>query len=199
MCSLDDSMLARTWICYSDEDILRSAITRQPDVVAVDAPLSLPRGRRDINDRSGPHLRVCDRQLLEMRIRFFPITIGPMRSLTKRGMGLKSLLESRGFRVIEVYPGGAQDILGVPRKSKGTALLRRGLKRLGVKGLSQGASDHELDAAFAAIVGLDYLRSEAVALGDPQEGLLYMPRGSVRGRAQRHTTSGLDGKSRPES
>jgi predicted nuclease with RNAse H fold len=177
MCYLSESMVARTWVCYSDEEILSSALTYQPGVVAVDAPLSLPRGRKDIEDRSGPHFRKCDRQLLAMSIKFFPVTIGPMRSLTRRGMRVKELLESRGFRVIEVYPGGAQDVLGVPRKGKGLASLRRGLRRLGVRGLSRGASDHELDAAFAAIVGLEYLQGKAVALGDPEEGLIYMPGG----------------------
>lgn len=175
ICYLDESLLARTRIFYSDDEIIISAIMHRPEVVAIDAPLSLPRGRKDIEDRFGPHFRECDKQLLSMRIKFFPVTIGPMRSLTRRGIRIKGLLESSCFRVIEVYPGGAQDVLGIPRKSKGLIPLRKGLKKLGVKGLAHKVSDHELDAVFAAFVGLEYLQGQAVALGDPDEGLIYMP------------------------
>jgi predicted nuclease with RNAse H fold len=30
---------------------------------------------------------------------------------------LRETMEKQGFSVIEVYPGGAQDVLGVPRNS----------------------------------------------------------------------------------
>jgi predicted nuclease with RNAse H fold len=39
-----------------------------------------------------------------------------MRKLTVRGMNLKRTLEGRKFIVIEVHPGGAQDVLGIARK-----------------------------------------------------------------------------------
>jgi len=35
-------------------------------------------------------------------------------------MNLKKTLESMNFTVVEVYPGGAQDVLGIPRKPQGT-------------------------------------------------------------------------------
>jgi len=42
-----------------------------------------------------------------------------MRKLTMRGIKLREIFQSQGFHVIEVYPGGAQDVLGIPRKREG--------------------------------------------------------------------------------
>jgi uncharacterized protein len=78
----------------------------------------LPPGRKSLEERTGVHLRKSDRKLLQRGIKFFPITLGPMRKLTTRGMALRGILEQKGFTVIEAYPGGAQDVLGIPRKSK---------------------------------------------------------------------------------
>lgn len=175
VCQLDQELNARVWVAFSDTEIVELALAAKPDVVAIDAPLSIPQGRRCIEDANGPHLRECDRALLELGIKFFPVTLGPMRLLTARGIRLKERLEAEGFKVIEVYPGGAQDLLGIPRKTRGLELLREGLERLGVKGLRPGMSGDELDAVTAAYVGLLYLRGEAVALGG-RDGAIVMPR-----------------------
>ena len=53
--------------------------------------------------------------LLTMKIKFFPITLGPMRQLTLRGLALKEKLEKVGLRVFETYPGAVQDLWGIPR------------------------------------------------------------------------------------
>ena len=95
--------------------------------------------------------------------------------LTKRGIRIKELLEKAGLNVIEVYPGGAQDVLGIPRKSRGLEELRRGLEELGIRGLGPGMTGDELDAVTAAYVGMLYVRGDYTALGDPDEGLIIMP------------------------
>ena len=162
--------------------------TTQPALLIIDAPLSLPRGRENIEDRSGPHLRACDRELLRRKIRFFPLTLGPMRMLTERGMRLAAEFRSAGFEVVEGYPGAAQDLLGIPRKGAGLAALRRGLRQLGLRGdLVRSALTHdELDAATIAWVGRRYLAGGALVIGDPHEGLMVLPRPSHRrtGRAR---------------
>ncbi len=114
-----EGLTAETMLVYTDQEILKGIKAVHPDVVAIDAPLSLPTGRKSIDERTGNHLRECDKELLRRGIRFFPITLGPMRKLTSRGIALRKALEAKGFRVIEVYPGGAQDILRIPRKQKG--------------------------------------------------------------------------------
>ena len=52
-----------------------------------------------------------------MGIKPFPITLGPMRKLTVRGIHLKNILETKNFTVIETYPGGGQDVLGIPQEN----------------------------------------------------------------------------------
>jgi predicted nuclease with RNAse H fold len=91
-------------------------------------------------------------------------------------MNLKGILENEHFRVIEVYPGGAQDVLGIPRKQRGLERLRAGLERVGVKGLNDRMSDHELDAVTCALVGELLLEGKAVTYGTSKQGIV-MPSG----------------------
>jgi predicted nuclease with RNAse H fold len=79
--------------------------------------------------------------------------------------------------VIEVYPGAAQDLWGLPRKQDGVAKLQRALARRGVRGLRrrQPLSDHELDAVTAALVGVYYLQGRYRAIGDPREVQMILP------------------------
>lgn len=175
LCSLNNELAAEFTTVYDDSEIVKFIEDKKPNIVAIDAPLSLPKGRKSINDRTGPHLRKCDEELLKLKIKFFPITLGPMRKLTERGIGLSSELRIRGFKVIEVYPGAAQDVLSISRKSNINS-LRKGLLKFKIRGEIENANEHELDAITAALVGLMFLESKATALGDPEEGLLYIPK-----------------------
>ena len=168
-------MKAETCLVYGDEEILKRAEEIEPELVAIDAPLSLPSGRKSIDQRTNVHLRECDKELLRRGIKFFPVTLGPMRKLTSRGINLKRALESRRFRVVEVYPGGAQDILGIPRKQQGLEKMRAGLEKLGIRGLNNRMSDHELDAVTCALVGKLMLDGKTVAYGTPEQTIV-MPK-----------------------
>ncbi|MCI4358798.1 MAG: DUF429 domain-containing protein [Thermoplasmata archaeon] len=162
----------------SDDQSIRKAVARdRPDLVVIDAPLSLPIGRATMEDRTGPHFRECDRELRKLGIRFFPLTLGPMRMLTIRGMGLRSALENDGFRVIEGYPGGSQDRLGIPRKGAGTSKLQRALLGRGLAGVlrRRSLSHDELDAVTIAWTGYQYLNGHGIVIGDPAEGLMLLP------------------------
>jgi uncharacterized protein len=163
---------AQTAVLFTDRDIIEKTLTSRPKIVAIDAPLYLPPGRVSLEDRNGPHLRQSDRELLKMGIKFFPATLGPMRKLTARGMKLRILFEEVGLRVIEAYPGGAQDVLGIPRKQKGLDKLLAGLQALGILDLNRGMNDHELDAATCAFIGKMFLEGKAVEYGTPGEGIV---------------------------
>jgi len=165
-----------TTLLYDDEEILDFIQRGWPSLVAMDAPLNLPPGRRLMAEQNRVHFRPCDQELRRRKIPFFPITLGPMRTLTERGIELKRRLERQGFRAMEIYPGGAQDIWGIPRARKNLAGLRGGLIRLGLKGLKKEATDHELDAATGALVGLLFLQGKAEVLGDFRAGAIIMPR-----------------------
>jgi predicted nuclease with RNAse H fold len=99
-----------------------------------------------------------------------------MRVLTVRGIELKEKLENKGYRVVEMYPGGAQDVWGIPRARRDLQGLRRGLQRLGIKGLKKDISDHELDAVTGALVGLYFLQDKAEIYGNFVEGAILMPK-----------------------
>jgi predicted nuclease with RNAse H fold len=184
ICLLEGNQ-AKVSTIYTDEEILR-AIGDDVQAVAIDAPLSLPKGRcclRDECDCSGKaHFRVCDLELRKMKIKFFPITLGPMRKLTLRGMALKNKLEARHLRVFETYPGAAQDIWGIPRQ-KDLRGLQQGLKRFRLRGnwLRETVTKDELDALTCALVAREDLRGKALIIGDPEEGLMILPRLTHRG------------------
>jgi predicted nuclease with RNAse H fold len=156
---------AAACVAFTDDDILDMVRHARPDLVPIDAPLSLPKGRRTIDDRSGEHLRACDRELLRLGIRFFPITLGPMRMLTTRGLALKGRLGAMGYSTVECYPGAAQDVWGLPRQHRNLQGLLAGLRKLGVRGLRKTATGDELDAATAALVGRYFLQGEGTMLG----------------------------------
>jgi uncharacterized protein len=164
---------AQTRVAFTDEEILGAIDRARPDLVPMDAPLSLPVGRTTIQDRSGPHFRPCDLELRRRGIRFFPVTLGPMRMLTERGLALKAKIEMLGYRAVECYPGGAQDVWGLPRQHRDRPGLRRGLEALGVRGLNEAMTGDELDAVTAALVGRWYLLGAGEVLGG--EGGIIMP------------------------
>jgi len=173
-CILDEFKI-ETFLSYTDKEIIQKIEELKPKVIAIDAPLSLPPGRKSIEERNDVHFRECDRELLKRGIKFFPITLGPMRKLTERGIKLKKILKNKGFKVIESYPGGAQDVLKIPRKQRGLDGLRKGLEKLGIKGLKSGMTDHELDAVTCAYVGKLFLEGKSETLGVIEDGII-MPK-----------------------
>ena len=162
---------AETHVVFGDEEVLQWVSQAGPDLVPIDAPLSLPDGRATIHDRSGGHFRDCDLELRRRGIRFFPITLGPMRMLTERGMALKAKIEAMGYRAVECYPGAAQDLWGMPRQHKDRACLLAGLRELGVKKLPEDLTGDELDAATAALVGRWFLQGKGELIGG-DEGIV---------------------------
>ena len=175
LCYLDQELRCALSKAKSDNEIVEFVEEGRPRLVAVDAPLSLPRSRASL-EGPGPVMRECDRRLMEMGIKLLPLTLKPMQMLTMRGISLKRRLEELGYKVIEVYPGGAQDFLGIPRKSRGLEGLRKGLEAYGLRGLREDVSGDELDAATCALVGWMYLRGMCMEIGDPDEGVIVMPK-----------------------
>jgi len=177
-CVLDEKLSCKTKILHRNNEVVGETLGVNPDVVSIDAPLFLPKGRRSLEARGPPHLRVCDKELLRMKIKFFPVTLGPMRMLTARGMMLRSVFEEHGLRVIESFPGAIQDILGMPRKQKGLESLRRALIDYGIRGevSKNGTTGDELDAITSAIVGKMFLDGDYLSIGDPAEGMMILPK-----------------------
>jgi predicted nuclease with RNAse H fold len=176
VCALRNMTLTSIDTLHTDQEIVDFIERIRPDLIAIDAPLSLPPGRKSLEERNAEHFRPSDRELMKRGIRFFPITLGPMRLLTARGIRLKKILTRRGYPVIEIYPGAAQDIFAIPRKQHGLAKLQRGLERLGLRGFKKDVNGDELDAATGALVGRLYLKGKAEVLGDFKTGAIIVPK-----------------------
>ena len=150
----------------TNQEIITEVLAAKPDLVSIDSPLSLPEDPTKI-------YRECELTLKRRGIGVYWCLLPSMEKLTRRGIGLAGLLRSCGLQVIESYPGAAQDILGIPRKSKGIQLLAEGLREYGIKG-NLAVSHDELDAITSAIVGQLYLEGKYEALG-----CLIIPKVSV--------------------
>jgi predicted nuclease with RNAse H fold len=154
-------------------------LAEEPDLISIDAPLSLPRGRVSVSDDSPCHaeggiVRDAERILWSRGIRVYPALIRQMQGLTSRGIQLAKKFREYGIPVIESYPGAAQDVLNIPRKKLDEDLLARGLRQFGYQ-FSGRKSHDELDAITSALVGHFYLANKYEALGADDEGYMINP------------------------
>ncbi|MFN3813112.1 MAG: DUF429 domain-containing protein [Aquificaceae bacterium] len=170
-CAYLDRKVVKTRVLYKDEHILELA--GDFDYIFIDAPLSLPKDRKTVEDRTGRHLRECDVKLKELGIRFFPITLGPMRMLTERGIRLSSTLKGSGKQVYEVFPGAFYDVFGVKRKDK--EAIKSLFRKLGFSLQKEENTQDELDAVACLITGLFYLLGRTVVLGG-EDGSIIIPK-----------------------
>jgi len=149
-----------TIVCESvktDEEILKRA--SEHDVVGIDAMLTLPHNRSDV-EHGTVHERQCDKQLRRMGIKFFNLGFKPMQQLTRRALQIKEQLEDMGITVHEVYPGASLDILGLKRKNV------ESVKQFLSPFNAQPTNVDESDAA----IGLFTLWTHELGLGRKVEG-----------------------------
>jgi histidinol phosphatase-like PHP family hydrolase/predicted nuclease with RNAse H fold/dephospho-CoA kinase len=163
---------------FSDEEILAYVRKHKPKIVSIDSPLGLPGGGDSIDPKAGI-MRVAEHDLASIGIPAYPSLIDSMENLTLRGIRLRRAIEAfpRAPRVIESYPGAAQDILCIPRKQKSLDLLREGLRRLGLNGVGLETRSHdEMDAITSAIVGRYFEVGLFEPMGIPSEAQLIVPK-----------------------
>lgn len=163
---------------FSDEEILAYVRKHKPKIVSIDSPLGLPGGGASIDPKAGI-MRVAEHDLGSVGIPAYPSLIDSMENLTLRGIRLRRAIEAfpRAPRVIESYPGAAQDILCIPRKQKSLDLLREGLRRLGLNGVGLETRSHdEMDAITSAIVGRYFEGGQFEPMGITSEAQLIVPK-----------------------
>jgi histidinol phosphatase-like PHP family hydrolase/predicted nuclease with RNAse H fold/dephospho-CoA kinase len=171
-----DGYEVHTCSLKSDDEIFSYVTEQRPAFVSIDSPLGLPGGGETIDPTAGI-VRVAEHDLASVGIPAYPALIDSMERLTLRGIQLRRHLESEGIRVIESYPGAAQDILCLPRKQKGLDLLRDGLRRLGLDGPGLDTCSHdEMDAITAAVVARYYERGSFEPMGIEAEAQLIIPK-----------------------
>jgi predicted nuclease with RNAse H fold len=166
-----------------------------PLVVAIDAPLSLPAGLCCLEEncpcqpRSSRKNRQCDRELRQLGIPCYPTSKKTfVKDLIYRGIELKTSIgrqTKQATQVIEVYPFASKvRLFGQPIPPKttkqGLYFLRQKLGEV-LPGLKPYLDmfDHDLcDAAVAAHTALLYHQNKVEALGNSEEGLIFIPAGA---------------------
>jgi uncharacterized protein len=153
---------------YKDKEILKEIEVIKPSLIAIDAPLSLPKGRccleRDCACAVGGHLRQAERDRRPYG-RVLPLTFRGMKMLTLRGIALASQLRKE-YPVIETHPYTSQKMLELKN-------LEHDLSRYFK--IPPNATEHELDALLASLTGLLYLKNCYIELGNPEEGVIIIP------------------------
>lgn len=161
---------AETKLINTDREIIATTMRAKPKIISIDSPLSIPHKKHEI-------MRRCERILRARGVYVFPCLLPSMKPLTKRGIKLSKKFERLGFKVIESYPGAAQDILGIIRKKIDVKELKQGLIDFGIKcDVINIKNNHDkLDAITSALVGYFYLANCYEALGNETEGYLIVP------------------------
>lgn len=173
----------------NDSEIIEAVERDQPVLVAIDAPLSLPKGLccmdeacscQPSSERNG---RLCERELARIGIpSYFTTKKSIIKNMVCRALVLSEGLTCRGYEVIEVYPYASKVRLwgrDIPRKTtpEGLEFLIAHLAAV-IPGVGQLRSrlDHDLcDALIAAYTAYLHHRGRADVLGDTEEGLISIP------------------------
>ncbi len=168
----------------TDEEILAFVAQAGPDAtVAINAPLTRPRGRCCLEDDCpcrhdpGTRSRQLERDLLHMGVPI--LATGLINVLARRGARLAEALRQGGREPLEVYPYATLRLLGLPTKGKRTRPGRRcihdALQPL-VPGLDHpDASEHQLDAVVCAYTAHLWRQGCARTVGVPDEGVMVIP------------------------
>ena len=131
--------VAETLRVSTDDELFARVMAARPALVSIDSPLSIPAGRKRVDDADPTRdefgiMRQCERELKRRGINVYPCLLPSMQKLTARGIRLAERFRAAGIAVIESYPGAAQDIMGIPRKGAGIEYLRQGLLDFGISG-----------------------------------------------------------------
>ncbi len=158
----DDKKIVRTEILHSDSEIMEKIKEVNPDLIAIDAPLTF----------SGIN-RKCDEEL--QKYGTLPVTLRGMEILAKRGSRLAEELRKENFKLIEIFATGTAKILGLYDSLERN--MQKNLLNSGILGDTEKRllSRDELDSIFAAITGYLYLNNSAESVGD-ENGRIIIPK-----------------------
>src|SRR4051794_25351210 len=168
----------------TDDEIMAVARGLGPRVlVAINAPLNLPRGRCCLDDDChcrhdpGTRSRDVERQLARERVPTLATAL--IKILARRGIRLAATFRAEGFAVHEAYPFATLRLLGLPTRGKrsraGRRIIGAALKEI-VPGLDHpDATEHQLDAVVCALTADLWQRGWCRLVGDPEEGQMIVP------------------------
>lgn len=168
----------------ADRFILEWAKHHQPDLIFLDAPLSLPGIYQNLAGCDDYFYRAADRALQAMS----PMFLG---GLTARAIKLKADLQIIGIDTLEVYPGHLAKILNLDKtlykkeKNHIDTLLSEVNVHFSIimpqlhpailnSPTKYTITWHHFDAALALLSGLRYLHQQHLTFGDGKEGLIII-------------------------
>lgn len=152
---------------HSLNEALKTVVAAKPRIVAVDAPLSLP--------KQGT-MRAADRAMNSRGYRVFPPLLPAMKKLAERAIKLKTMLEQNRLPVIEVHPTSSRKALQLPAKD--WRKIQDALRQMSFEGdpATRTLSPHEIDAVTAALTGCLHLKNGTELIGDAAEGYIVVPK-----------------------
>lgn len=156
-CVLHNS-IGKVKILKTDEEILERIFETNPEVVAIDSPLSLED-------------RICDRLLKKYGV--MPVKLKSIYNLGTRAIHLvEKILTKIDTKIIEVFPTGTAKILGVYSKNykEKQNLIK---DKLSIR-FKEDLTKDELDSVLCALTGLLYMSNLTQDLGD-EKGKITIP------------------------
>jgi len=190
-CVALDGELNLSWFdsLQGDAQIIEAIERCRPGIVAIDAPLGLPKGLCCLEESCSCQVllplkgRICERELSRRGIPcYYTTKRSIIKNMVYRAIGLKNEIDARGCQVIEVYPYATKVALfgpSIPSKSKpaGIAFLRERLATLMPQLIPHiSGFNHDLcDALLAAYTAYLYARGEVEIIGDLGEGAICIP------------------------
>jgi len=156
-----------TSLIHTNKEILDGVTHSDPTIIAIDAPFSLP--KKGI-------LRIADREMIRRGYHVFPPCLPAMKTLTLRAMKLNKLMTKKGYKTIEVHPTSTRKALNMPLKD--WRKIQTTLETIGLEGdlKLRALKSHEIDAVTAALTAYLYMKNQAEAIGDGEEGHIIIPK-----------------------
>jgi predicted nuclease with RNAse H fold len=158
----------------ADAFILNEIIHIDPDIVFINAPLSLPGVYKHINGCMDYFFRKCDSEMQASS----PMFAG---GLTARAIGLKKQLNNFGFQVFETYPRKMLEVLSLPVSiykqeiADLDSMLDIFMKKVCIALNKRLITTwHHFDSLLAFFSGLRYITEQSKVFGKAEEGLVYV-------------------------
>ena len=186
-----DSRIVETSFFSDDDELLESASSFKPRLIAIGSPLTLPAGLCCLESTCGCQMdapekkgRQAELELARMGIScFFTNKKSIVTKLVYRAVSLNHRLSELGHSLIEVYPHASKLLLfgdNLPSKrnvKESLVFLRERLPGL-VNGLEERLANLDAsscDSLINAYVALLHDRGETDVVGSASEGLIALP------------------------
>lgn len=135
-------------------EILSKIRDKRPDLLVIDAPLSLP--------EKGESWRTCEEKLIKRGFHPLPLTLPSMRELSLAGRLLKEKAEKFVKHVFETFPAASFRILGIKKKPKTKKERRKVVMKLSklyqLEIKREILSEDELDAFICCLAGFSWIK-----------------------------------------